>query len=461
MNLVFHNLGPLKGRQVIDLTKQFCVFVGENNSGKTYTAQLLWAVLNKEYIEDFIEQYDKTAAQEFLTIEIVPILMQDYFNFLIKEKLSLVFNLNDENAENAVLKDFKMSLEYEKVIEFKVKIEVLPGFNTFNVVRAGFDVSFSYGEDDFEANSAAVYKRFNIKLLTCVINSYLSNKFVYTKTFIPANRLFYASFYKYIMEYERENSDKIAKAIQKGVTNGDLRKMAQRPYTEPINELIKNIYRLNSDSERNWAYNDLLEQLKIVMGGSIESTKVEAISMLDFMFKTNDNKHELPMYLASSSANQLTLFYLYLKYWINSSGGNFLIMDEPEENLHPKNQLRLLDILLRFSQKNNNKVLVTTHSPLMTDAVNTYLYLNKLHQEHGLDKQTLIETHNLQNVSADIDLANEDLGVYFFNGTKMIDCGNDNYGVYFRDFRNITENIARNNRTLTDILYQKENDDEQ
>ena len=96
-------------------------------------------------------------------------------------------------------------------------------------------------------------------------NSYLSNKFVYTKTFIPANRLFYASFYKYIMEYERENSDKIAKAIQKGVTNGELRKMAQRPYTEPINELIKKIYRLNSDADSNSAYNDLLEQLKIVI----------------------------------------------------------------------------------------------------------------------------------------------------------------------------------------------------
>ena len=452
MNLVFHNLGPLKGRQVIDLTKRFYVFVGENNSGKTYTAQLLWAVLNRDYMYEFVAQYSETAKKEFLTVAIAPVLIQDYFDFLIKEKLPLVFNLNDRNAENAVLKDFKMSLECE-TDEVKLQVNIVEnsdrqfGRSThYQFLKKESQYTYTYSKWDLEDESEDVYKDFNTQVLKILLDLYLSNTAIYSQTFIPANRLFYASFYKYIMEYERENSDKIAKAIQKGVTNGELRKMAQRPYTEPINELIKKIYRLNTETNSRDEYNDLLEQLKIVMGGSIESTKVETIAMLDFMFKTHDTKHELPMYLASSSANQLTLFYLYLKYWANKTG-NFLTMDEPEENLHPKNQLRLLDILLRFSQKNYNKVLITTHSPLMTDAVNTYLYLNKLHQEHDLDKQTLIEAHNLQNVSADIDLANEDLGVYFFNGTKMIDCGNDNYGVYFRDFRNITENIARNNRT--------------
>ena len=260
------------------------------------------------------------------------------------------------------------------------------------------------------------------------------------------------------MEYERENSDKIAKAIQRGVTNGDLRKLAQRPYTEPVNDLIKQIFSLNTNADAHTYYNDLIAQLAEVMGGTIETQKVEAIAMLDFVFKTK-NDTELPMFLASSSANQLTLLYLYFKYWVVRSG-NFLIMDEPEENLHPRNQLKLLDILLRFSQKNSNKVLITTHSPLITDAVNTYLYLNKLQKEHGLDKNDLIAQHNLQNVSADIDLSPADLGVYFFNGTQIIDYGNDNYGVYFRDFKNVTDSIARNNRTLTDLLYQKENEDE-
>ena len=78
MNLVFHNLGPLKGRQVIDLTKRFYVFVGENNSGKTYTAQLLWAVLNRDYMYEFVAQYSETAKKEFLTVAIAPVLIQDY-----------------------------------------------------------------------------------------------------------------------------------------------------------------------------------------------------------------------------------------------------------------------------------------------------------------------------------------------------------------------------------------------
>jgi hypothetical protein len=247
-------------------------------------------------------------------------------------------------------------------------------------------------------------------------------------------------------------------AIQLGVTNGDLKKLAQHSYTEPINDLIKKIYSLNTNTTPKHIYNSLLLQLEDVMGGSITMRKIEAIAMLEWVFVTKDNK-ELPMYLASSSVNQLSLLHCCLKYWVQDNN-NFLMIDEPEENLNPRNQFKLLDILLSFATfQNNNKVLITTHSPLMTDAVNTYLYLNKLHREYNLDKNDLITQYNLQNVRADIDLAPADLGVYFFNGVQMIDAGNDNYGVYFRDFKNVTDGVARNNRTLTDLLYQKENED--
>jgi len=61
--------------------------------------------------------------------------------------------------------------------------------------------------------------------------------------------------------------------------------------------------------------------------------------------------------------NQLSTLYLYFKYWAHQEN-NFLMIDEPEENLHPKNQIALLNVLLTFAQTNNNKVLMTTHSRL-------------------------------------------------------------------------------------------------
>ena len=44
---------------------------------------------------EFVAQYSETARKEFLTVAIASVLIQDYFNFLIEEKLPIVFNLND------------------------------------------------------------------------------------------------------------------------------------------------------------------------------------------------------------------------------------------------------------------------------------------------------------------------------------------------------------------------------
>ncbi|MGB1242858.1 MAG: AAA family ATPase, partial [Chitinophagales bacterium] len=58
MKLQVQNLGPIKFGE-IDLSKRFYVFVGYNNSGKTYVGQLLWslfALKQDEYSHKFIDK---------------------------------------------------------------------------------------------------------------------------------------------------------------------------------------------------------------------------------------------------------------------------------------------------------------------------------------------------------------------------------------------------------------------
>ena len=45
MKLRVNNLGPIKQGE-IDLSKRFSVFVGYNNSGKTYMSQVVWSLMN-------------------------------------------------------------------------------------------------------------------------------------------------------------------------------------------------------------------------------------------------------------------------------------------------------------------------------------------------------------------------------------------------------------------------------
>ena len=52
MQLIINNLGPIKQGE-IDLAKNFYVFVGYNNSGKTYMSHLFWTLFNENTIGKF------------------------------------------------------------------------------------------------------------------------------------------------------------------------------------------------------------------------------------------------------------------------------------------------------------------------------------------------------------------------------------------------------------------------
>jgi predicted ATPase len=147
----------------------------------------------------------------------------------------------------------------------------------------------------------------------------------------------------------------------------------------------------------------------------------------------------LPMYLSSSAVNQLTTLYLYFQYWAKADN-NFLMVDEPEENLHPRNQIALCNALLKFVKHNNNRVLINTHSPLIAENINNYLYLHILKAQYGLNIEDILADNELK-LRTDITISPEELGVYFFNGIELISYEAEDYGVYFRDFQKVNDEI--------------------
>lgn len=68
----------------------------------------------------------------------------------------------------------------------------------------------------------------------------------------------------------------------------------------------------------------------------------------------------IDLYNASSSIKQLSALILYLRF--RAAPGQLLIIDEPEMNLHPASQVRLLEVLA-ILVRIGVRVLVTTHSP--------------------------------------------------------------------------------------------------
>lgn len=443
MKLKIKNFGPIKKGE-IDLSKRFYVFVGYNNSGKTYMAQLMW-MLGKAAKLDYFEGLGNLDEKP-LTNEELTAILDRYFNYVKEEGLAQRFNIKKDHF---LLQDFDIDIEDKtNLLQFFTEKE----FTIPNIAGSEYTLKKAKGKQSFDYDiiPPEPYRQaFNI---AGILRGLLGEK---TNMFLPANRLFYPSFYKHVYSQAVVDLQEIGKMLQEG----DIAKaqaLSKSSYTKAMEVLIKKLYDLNNRAEANIFYPKLLDKLKEMIGGEITSKSVQGVAPMEYYVKLKNNK-ELDMYLSSSASNQLATLYLYFTYWA-AEHNNFLIIDEPEENLHPKNQLELLNILLEFSNINDNRVLISTHSPVVADAVNNYMFLAYLRSKGvALDKE--IEEHPIFNQT--INLKVEDFGIYFFDGTTIIPYEFDDYGVSFKDF-DIEERSMRDIRDiLTNQIYDHLNQEDE
>ena len=491
MELLIKNLGSIRNNnQAIDLTKKFYTFIGYNNSGKTLVSQLLWTIFNHDNIRKFSENTqidsllidsEKPIKKIMINQELIDEILNKFSQFIEKEVVN-TYNLDASIKETIIgsnklifqadIKEFKetefqptflISVEGNNDLEY-LQISKDQGSLTINIKELNIP------EKVFDQIPRDLFERAKPSKKLLIIYSII--RVLLSKTedtfFIPASRSFFPVFYQYIYEIERNKRSEYNRRLQELIenidddsdTNRDIFKRLQeqlpkRSYTEPMNKVIESLYSLNTKKKINSVYNSLIEKMSGLMGGEITISSLESIAPIQFSFKFDESK-DLPMYLASSSVNQLTILYLYLKYWAKEKN-NFLMIDEPEVNLHPENQIRLMDILVQFVTEHDNRVLITTHSPILTDILNNYVYLHTL-KSYDVDVTKIIEDNQLKNLNPEISIAKEDLGVYFFTGDKIIDYGTSEYGVYFRNFKEVINSVQKSGEILTNHIYLAENE---
>ena len=487
MELLIKNLGSIRNNnQAIDLTKKFYTFIGYNNSGKTLVSQLLWTIFNHDNIRKFSENtqidslvIDSEKPIKKITInqELIDEILNKFSQFIEKEVVN-TYNLDASIKETIISsnklifqadikefkdKSFRLTFVVDNDLEY-LQISKRKGSLTINIKENNIpDKVFDQIPRDFFERAKPYKESVIIPSIIRVLLSPIQDTF-----FIPASRSFFPVFYQYIYEIERNKRSEYNRRLQElienidddGDTNRDIFKrlreqLPKRSYTEPMNKVIESLYSLNTKKKINSVYNSLIEKMTGLMGGEITISSLESIAPIQFSFKFDESK-DLPMYLASSSVNQLTILYLYLKYWAKEKN-NFLMIDEPEVNLHPENQIRLMDILVQFVTEHDNRVLITTHSPILTDILNNYVYLHTL-KSYDVDVTKIIEDNQLKNLNPEISIAKEDLGVYFFTGDKIIDYGTSEYGVYFRNFKEVINSVQKSGEILTNHIYLAENE---
>lgn len=130
---------------------------------------------------------------------------------------------------------------------------------------------------------------------------------------------------------------------------------------------------------------EIEERVKGIIGGSIE------IKEGNIIYKTTDNSwHSLV-----NTASGIKQIGVVQKLLSNRKlkPQSFLIIDEPEVNLHPEWQVKFAEILVLLASELDINVYINTHSPMFIEAMSlyaeyyglldeTYVYLSKEDKNH-------------------------------------------------------------------------------
>ncbi|TAH30441.1 MAG: hypothetical protein EAZ06_03275 [Cytophagales bacterium] len=446
MKISVKNLGTIQEGE-ISLDKDLTIFMGENNSGKSYMMYLNYGVLdilfskNKAFIEILGKLLElpiySTELSNGIKINLKNILskhfemrfesirksnIDEFYQVIFQHKISrLEFDIS--NVENIFL---STSYEYLKKLE-GFKLEIFSKNYTINVDNEFITI---FTEDEYNLEDISK------SLARLIIESIDSQK----RYFVPAERTAINMFYSDIMKQKASesedlivinNTDEIKNKLE------DLRREGKMlPYAPlALMSYIKFAYDFRKHiSGTLTEFADLATELEYLLGGGVG---VSAFG--DLQFQPTEQENQIPLYLASSLVKSWSGIVIYLRHL--AQRGDILMIDEPEINLHPKTQI----LIARFLAKMINRgirIIVSTHSDYILRELSTLIILNRDFE----GKEKLMQRYDYQDNNT---LAGDKVAVYSFGNHTITNIPITNKGI---ETDSIDEVISRQNE-ISDMVY--------
>jgi energy-coupling factor transporter ATP-binding protein EcfA2 len=407
MRVTFRNLGVINEAE-IDL-KPLTVFVGPNNSGKTWLAYALAGIFGSY---GFV-QYLKAYTEEEGVPRIYPSL---------------------DNAVERVLTSGSATID---LVQFAEEYGEIYLNNVARFAQSWMPKFMSTREASFEHLAVSVHLAETKKvLLERILNYFLRREisgipqkpllsirkkrgerdlYVYTSSEYTSEEqiakqlppdvireqlvrgtleILHRSLYPYVYVLPTERTTFITFLFERGVASEEPGSMKELSLPEqnrkagiaPVGNFLFMLYSLfknelegkaqrekdAKDNPKIKEYIQLAELLeKHILGGEVEFSQPELQGMphaqvdpaRELLFQpTQDSRLEVS--IASSMVKELSPLVLYLRYL--AKPGELLVIDEPEMNLHPEAQAKMTELLAMLVNAGLN-ILVTTHSPYLVD----------------------------------------------------------------------------------------------
>lgn len=412
------NIGPLREAEV-DLSKRLLVLTGPNNTGKTYLAWSVYGLhrssprLAAPLFEHVAERLLTSPLHEADLGDVLGNRYQDLLSSTASQfageihhcfaaergRFGNVHVLLDDAGSADLIGHMKESRW--RTISFDA-----PSAERYALLhKHDHSTSFTFGlstGDDFGATVSALLDKEGAELLSQQTTDHLGSMTAEKRALLllrlsdelaqlvraalfppcvifPAERLAVNIFAKELALKRTELVDELVDADIEGKSQVpmDLVRRSAGRYPWPIRDSLRIANDLARLRKRESEFADIAAEIEAaVLGGKID---VSAEGEMSFAPREAPDKH-LGVHLTASVVKSLSSLVFYFRHLARS--GDFLVIDEPELNLHPDNQRKLARILAKVVNR-GFKVMMSTHSDYIVRELNHMIMLSKLPPEEA------------------------------------------------------------------------------
>ncbi|AJP34788.1 AAA family ATPase [Campylobacter jejuni] len=452
---------------------------GENNTGKTYATYSLYGYLDflsnnlTSVFFSIVQKHLNILIPEEYTIEIsIDKIIAIYEDTIkntysgYKEKLSEILAGKDGDFDDSIF----LNQELDHFLGELSNNDIVNSFKEFSEYKNLINLSeinskyikLDYKNDEnFEIKDRIIM----IKTMQLLTSFFLFLTPKYPRPFIlSAERTGASMFQKELDVNKNEIVDRISQVkgsdIKEAVIDILVEKYSRYPkpvkdniyFVRELDEVVKKTSfiqdGINKNSKNKNLYQNILDLLFEIVGGKYLVSQ-EGIEFAPGA-KKRITRGKFLIQRASSSVRSLLILNHYILH--EAQKGDILMIDEPELNLHPKNQI-LLARLFTLLANAGIKIFITTHSDYIVRELNNCIMLNKLSDEqiHLLKSKSYIKENKIdfnnikayiaknikgKNTLEEVKITEEE-GIFMNTFDEPIDTQNENQSMIYEKISEI------------------------